>query len=103
MRKGDPEIYCTVVPVNIFPDDDFPIDPAAQHEAFTEIAGQCFAYCFAAAKRKDHWRSIRILIQAEKLVGEYVLGGFDRLVPLQQEFRDLLRDLIRVERRVVIR
>jgi hypothetical protein len=44
-----------------------------------------------------------MLIQAERLVGEYVVAGFDRLLPLQEEFRSLLRDLIRVERRVVIR
>jgi hypothetical protein len=44
-----------------------------------------------------------MLVQAEKLVGEYVQGGFDLLMPLQEEFRGLLRDLIRVERRVVIR
>jgi hypothetical protein len=104
-RSGvDPEVCCHVPQINIFPDDDFPVDPAAQRDAFNEIAGKCFGYCFAAVKCKGGWRrSIRFLIQAEKLAGEYVASGFDRLLPLQEEFRSLLRDLIRVERRVVIR
>jgi hypothetical protein len=103
-RDPDPEIYCTVPSPNIFFDiEDIPIAPSAQREAFNEISGKAFAFCFAAIKAKDPWRSIRMLVRAEKLVGEYVLGGFDRLLPLQEEFRSLLRDLIRVERRLVIR
>jgi hypothetical protein len=103
MRKGDPEICCGVWPAaSIFPSDDL-VDPRAQRDAYNEICGRAFGYMFAAVKNKDPWQAIRLLIQAERLVGEYVVGGFERLIPLQEEFRDLLRDLIRVERRVVIR
>jgi hypothetical protein len=104
MRKWDPEIVCHVPQVNIFPDDDRPVAPAAQLEAFNAIAGQTFELCFAAINCKGGWRrSIRFLINAEKVAGEYVASGFDRLLPLQEEFRGLLRDLIRAQRRAVIR
>jgi hypothetical protein len=103
-RDPDPEVYCNVPSPNIFPDtEDIPIAPSAQREAFNEISGKAFRYCSEAYHNRDPWKAIRILINAEKVVGGYVLEGFNLLEPLQEAFRSLLRDLIRVERRIVIR
>jgi len=71
-----------------------------QLDVFSEIYEQLFEYLAAAYKnREDRWQAVRIIIQAEKLIAEYLEVGFDLLIPLQE----VLHQLFRVERRIFIR
>jgi hypothetical protein len=80
--------------------DTSSIDLDTQRDAFDEILEQLWTYLRAAYKnREDRWQSLRIIIQAEKLVAEYRSAGFNLLLPLAE----LLHDLFRRERRVFIR
>jgi hypothetical protein len=101
MRKGDPEINCSILPFSHLDYwDRSPVDPKIQRDAFNQIFEQLWDCLNAAYRnREDRWQAVRIIIQAERLVAEYMEFGWDTFGPL----RDVLHDLFRVERRVFIR
>jgi len=101
MAEDDPEINCSILPFNPLDYwDRSPVDLNIQREAFDEVYEQIFEYLLAAYKnRKDHWQAVRIIIQAERLVAEYMGFGFTLFQPLQE----VLHQLFRVERRIFIR
>jgi hypothetical protein len=77
-----------------------PIKIDIQKDVFDEIYIQVFDYLQAAYRnREDRWKAVRIIIQAERLVAEYVDFGFYLLNPLAE----VLHRLFRAERRVFIR
>ena len=101
MRDKDPEINCSTLPFSHLDYwDRSPVDPAIQTDAFNEIFEQLWDYLNAAYRnREDRWQAVRIIIQAEKLVAEYMGFGWNLMQPLA----DVLHQLFRVERRVFIR
>jgi len=99
--RDDPEVKCGCLLVPLYPgEEDEPVRLDVQRDVFDEIYGQLFRYLLAAYQnREDRWQAVRIIIQAEKLVAEYLAEGFDLLIPLQE----VLHSLFRVERRIFIR
>jgi hypothetical protein len=93
-------VRCNVLPFRLGSWDTGPADRDAQLDAFEEISGQILEYLSAAYEnREDRWQAVRIIIQAERLVAEYLATEFDLLLPLQE----VLHRLFRAERRIFIR
>jgi hypothetical protein len=95
----DPEIDCSRICLYSW-DNGKPIDRDVQRSAFDVIYSQLWD-CLNAAyqNREDRWQACRIIINAEKLVSMYTAEGYFLLQPLA----DVLHDLFRVERRLLIR
>jgi hypothetical protein len=104
MRDDDPEIMCGVVPINPFPwQKDEPPEPAPHRQVFLEITGQLIEYLSEAVKERDHKRGLRIMVQAERVMGEYTREGFYLLLPMQRDLRDAIYCAFRIARRLFIR
>jgi hypothetical protein len=101
MHDNDPQVTCGCLLIPLYPGEkDEPVRLDVQRDVFDEIYGQLWDYLNAAYNnRQDRWQAVRIIIQAEKLIAEYLDWGFDLLIPLQQ----VLHQLFRVERRIFIR
>jgi hypothetical protein len=106
MRKGDPEfeLTCSVLPFSPIIGDDSPPDPATHCEVFLEITGKLIE-CLSAAllERDDVWKSLRIVAQAERLMGEYTSEGFYLLLPMQRDLQFTLHMAWRMARRQFIK
>jgi hypothetical protein len=104
MRDDDPDISCSILPFNPLDYwDRSPVDPDTQREAHDEIAAQMFRYVRLALKNKeDPWAALRTFARAERVLGEYVAFGFDKLEPLQRELQKGLYRAFRMARRVFI-
>ena len=91
--KDDP-IHCSILPFNPFDYwDRSPVDPAIQRDELWDCLNAAYR------NREDRWQAVKIIIQAERLVAEYMEFGCDSFLPLQE----VLHDLFRVERRLFIR
>jgi hypothetical protein len=101
MRDDDPEISCSIFAFNPFdPGDRSPVDLDIQLDAFDEVYEQIWD-CLNVAyqNREDRWQAVRLIIQAEKLVTEYIGYGWTLMQPLAE----VLHRLFRAERRIFIR
>jgi hypothetical protein len=95
---------CSVLPFSPIAGDTDPPDPAIHREVFLEITSQLIEFLEAALKdRDDPNKPLRIIAQAERLMGEYTREGFYLLLPLQRDLQDTLHTAWRMARRQFIR
>jgi hypothetical protein len=99
----DDELTCNVLPFSPIAGDTDPPEPVAHHEVFFEITGQLIDLLGEAVKERDHKRGLRIMVNAERLIGEYTREGFYLLLPLQRDLRDAIYRAHRSARRLFIR
>jgi hypothetical protein len=106
MRDDDDSPFTySVLPFCLSPEErDLPPHPNSHREPFFDVTRQIIELLSAALKeRNDVWKPIRIMIQAERLIGEYTSEGFSLLLPIEQDLRETLRKAWRIERRIFIK
>jgi hypothetical protein len=105
MRDDDPQVTCGVVPINPFPwQKGEPPEPVTHSEVFLEITSQLIEFLEAALKeRDDPDKPLRIIAQAENLMGTYTSEGFFLLEQIQRDLQDTLHTAWRMARRQFIR
>jgi hypothetical protein len=102
--RDDPVIDCHVIPINPIIGDNSPPDPGVHREVFLEITSQLIDFLSEALKeRDDPNRPLRIIAQAEKVIGMYTSIGFYLLDPIQRDLQDTLHTAWRMARRQFIR
>jgi hypothetical protein len=103
-RNDDPEVTCGCLPIFLTEEDRFKlVDENIQLEVFLEITGRLMGYVEAALKEPDPWKPIRIMAQAERLLGEYIEYNFHLLMPLQRQLQDTVFTAHRMARRFFIK
>jgi hypothetical protein len=74
-----------------------------EQEVHDEILRQLFHFLRTALKADDWRKALRIMLAAEKLIGQYIDAGFYILEPMQEELESHLHIAARCVRRRIIK
>jgi hypothetical protein len=99
--RDDNAFYFSILPTG---DPDIPApSPQIQQDALDDVQQQFVTLMEQAAVDPDPWKAIRIMVNAEKILGIYTNCRFNMLAKAEAEFQSDLHKIWRMARRQFIR